>query len=117
MGERTSLPRTLTGLTGGGGVHVIYRSRNKALRNSAGRLPGIADELPGVDLRAKGGYIVAPPSLHRSENRYEWLDEGREPAPAPRWLKQPERTYVELEMARPARCRASRVRVAETSSG
>jgi putative DNA primase/helicase len=85
-----ALPRTLTALTGGGGIHLIYRSRDPELGNSAGRLPGIVDDLAGVDLRANGGYIVAPPSLHRTGNRYEWLDEGLEPAPIPLWLKQPE---------------------------
>jgi len=39
----------------------------------------------GVDLRANGSYIVAPPSLHKSGNRYEILDDA-ETAPAPEWL-------------------------------
>jgi hypothetical protein len=96
------LPRTLTGLTGGGGVHLIYRSRDAELGNSVSRLPGIEEELPGVDLRANGGYVVAPPSVHRTGNRYEWLDEEVEPALAPEWLKQPKRRYLELEVVRPA---------------
>jgi len=89
------LPRTLTGLTGGGGVHLIYRARSdSALRNHAGRLPGISGDLPGVDLRADGGYIVAPPSIHRNGRSYEWLDPHQEIALAPRWLKEPERRVV-----------------------
>lgn len=91
------LPMTLTGLTGGGGLHLIYRCSDESLGNSAGRLPGLEDELPGVDLRANGGYVVAPPSVHRSGARYEWLNARRELEPAPAWLKQPERTYVDLE--------------------
>ena len=90
------LPRTLTGLTGGGGLHLVCSSSDGELGNSAGRLPGVDEDLPGVDLRANGGYIVAPPSLHRSGARYEWLDADRAIAPAPKWLKQPERTYVAL---------------------
>jgi hypothetical protein len=90
------LPATLTGLTGGGGLHLIYRCTNATLGNSAGRLPGVDGELPGIDLRGNGGYIVGPPSVHRSGTRYEWLDARRDPASAPDWLKQPERSYVEL---------------------
>lgn len=63
------IDRTLTALTGGGGVHLFYRSADSSLGNSAGRLPGLEGELPGVDLRANGGYVVAPPSVHRSGTR------------------------------------------------
>lgn len=90
------LPMTLTGLTGGGGIHLIYASNDDNLGNSAGRLPGIEDELPGVDLRGNGGYIVGPPSLHRSEGFYGWLDAHTPIASAPAWLKQPERVYIAL---------------------
>lgn len=34
----------------------------------------MARELPGIDPHADGGYIVAPPSVHVSGARYEWLD-------------------------------------------
>lgn len=91
------LPTTLTGLTGGGGFHLIYRCADEALRNSAGRLPGLEGELPGIDLRGNGGYIVAPPSVHRSGGAYGWLDASRAVAPAPSWLRQPERVYVALD--------------------
>ena len=33
--------------------------------------------LPGADIKAIGGYVIAPPSLHASGVRYEWL---RDPA-------------------------------------
>ena len=91
------LPTTLTGLTGGGGAHLIYRCSDETLGNSAGRLPGLDDELPGVDLRANGGYVVGPPSVHRSGGSYQWLDANRPVAEAPAWLKQPERPYVALD--------------------
>ena len=91
------VPDTLTGLTGGGGLHLVCSSSDAELGNSAGRLPGVEDELPGIDLRANGGYIVAAPSLHHSGARYAWLDADRGIAPVPDWLKQPERTYVALD--------------------
>src|SRR5207245_1320032 len=63
-----SLPVTLTASTGGGGWHLFFThpGRGIELRNTAGRLPGITDPLPGVDLRGDGGYVVAAPSRHRS---------------------------------------------------
>lgn len=88
------LPVTLTGLTGGGGLHFIYRCNDEDLGNSAGRLPGLDGDLPGIDLRANGGYVVAAPSTHASGGRYSWLDSAAEMAAAPQWLKQPVRTYV-----------------------
>lgn len=60
------LPPTVFVRTGGGGMHLYYwYDRSLDLRNSASLL------LPGVDVRAEGGYIVAPPSMHRSGNRYK----------------------------------------------
>lgn len=86
------LPRTLASLTGGGGVHLFYRS-NRQLRNHASRLPGIEFDLPGVDLRGNGGYVVVPPSAHISGNRYEWLDESVEITQAPDWLQDRRRPH------------------------
>ncbi|CAN5633336.1 hypothetical protein BH20ACT23_BH20ACT23_01980 [soil metagenome] len=54
------LPQTLAVRTGSGGLHFYYAAPDSPLGNSAGRLPGIALELPGVDLRADGGYVVVP---------------------------------------------------------
>jgi hypothetical protein len=91
------LPVTLTSLTGGGGLHLFYASSDEDLGNTAGRLPGIDGELPGIDLRANGGYVVAPPSAHRIGTFYKWLDANRSIARAPEWLKQPPQPVVNLE--------------------
>lgn len=87
------LPRTLTGCTGGGGLHLIYRANCADLRCTTSQVPGMG-HLVGVDIRANGGYIVAPPSVHRSGARYAWLDPNVVIADAPDWLKQPERKTV-----------------------
>jgi putative DNA primase/helicase len=75
------LPRTRTHRTGGGGLHYLYRSPDGTDIRNAVNLGGYL----GVDLRANGGYIVAPPSLHKNGNRYEVIDNS-EIIPAPTWL-------------------------------
>lgn len=81
------LPETLTVRTGSGGIHLYYGTPAAPLSNAAGRLPGIECELPGVDLRAAGGYVVAPPSLHVSGTRYRWVSDEVILARAPTWLR------------------------------
>jgi len=45
------------------------------------------DDLPGIDLRGDGGYVVAPFSIHPSGFKYIWLGEcGARPF-LPDWLK------------------------------
>ena len=99
---KAMLPVTLTGLTGGGGIHLVYASEDRDLRNSAGSLPGIDEDLPGIDLRANGGYVVTPPSIHYSGRRYEWLDPSRPLVPAPGWLQQEPRVYAPAGPVAPA---------------
>jgi hypothetical protein len=59
------LPDTVSALTGGGGRHLYFDHPRDALRNRTGIRPGI-------DLRAEGGCVVAPPSVHPSGRRYAW---------------------------------------------
>jgi len=69
------LPRTLCARTARG-WHLVYAAP-PGQRNAV-RLGGIA----GVDVRAEGGQIVAPPSRHVSGARYRWTLALR-PAPVP----------------------------------
>ncbi len=80
------LPSTLTAQTGRG-HHYYYKAPTWPLGNTAGRLPGIEGALRGVDLRADGGYIITPPSIHPSGRRYRWLSGPVEPAACPSWLR------------------------------
>jgi hypothetical protein len=64
--------KTLAQRTGGGGLHLVFSTRNdldRALRNTV-RFAGY----PGLDLRAEGGYIVVAPSQHASGERYGWMN-------------------------------------------
>jgi Bifunctional DNA primase/polymerase, N-terminal len=75
---------TLECATGGGGSHLYFLwpdgITEQQLRNSAGKLGY------GIDVRAAGGYVLLPPSLHRSGDRYWWCEAHTQPQTAPRWL-------------------------------
>jgi hypothetical protein len=78
------LPDTPRVLTGGGGLHVYLAHPGGAVPCSVGALG------PGLDVRADGGHVVAPPSPHASGRRYAW-EVGASPAdvplaPVPPWL-------------------------------
>jgi len=62
-------PDTVESFTGGGGRHIFfsYPGNGVIIRNKAG-----LNDYPGIDVRGDGGYVVAPPSLHKSRKRYEW---------------------------------------------
>lgn len=64
--EHGVFPRTLTARTGRGGLHLFYWSRAE--------LPTRVGVVERVDVRGRGGQVVAAPSLHASGNRYEWID-------------------------------------------
>jgi hypothetical protein len=75
--EKTALVQT-----GSGGYHLFF-DHVGAVANSQGRLGA------GLDVRGDGGYVVAPPSLHRSGRRYRWVRppwDDCTPKPPPDWL-------------------------------
>ena len=75
-----ALPETVESITGGGGRHLFFRWPGRAIKNKVALAPGL-------DIRADGGYIVAPPSNHISGRRYEWKYLDEVPlAEAPMWL-------------------------------
>lgn len=65
--EYGRLPIGPVSLTGGGGTHAAFAHPGHPLR-SRNNLGGYR----GVDLKADGGYVVAPPSVHPNGVRYAW---------------------------------------------
>lgn len=51
----------------GRGWHLYFAATDKATRPYAG-----TGDMKGLDLRAGASYVVAPPSLHASGERYTW---------------------------------------------
>lgn len=58
--------KTVKVKTGGGGWHYYFQYE-QGIQNRA----GLQD---GIDVRSEGGYVAAPPSLHSSGNKYEWIE-------------------------------------------
>ncbi|MDR3792996.1 MAG: bifunctional DNA primase/polymerase [Terracidiphilus sp.] len=84
-GPLPKTPMVKTGRTGNDGkrkgCHYYFREPTGiSIRNSAGFLG------KGLDVRADGGYVVAPPSLHPSGLLYEWLAPEQPLADLPPWL-------------------------------
>jgi predicted P-loop ATPase len=64
------LPETMRAVSGSGnGAHLIYRL---APHQDAALITDRQKVLPGVDVKLRGQF-VAPPSLHISGNRYQWI--------------------------------------------
>ena len=63
--------------TQSGGLHLVFAMPDEPLGNRAGLFRKIADAPPEirehVDVRATGGYIIAPPSVMVTGTYYEWL--------------------------------------------
>ena len=70
---------TYTVQTGSGGYHHYYQHPGE-------RVPNIPAFRSGLDIKADGGYIVAPPSLHASGGHYEVLEGIDEMLTIPDWL-------------------------------
>jgi hypothetical protein len=96
---------TLTVLTGGGGLHLVYQYGPELaawLQASGLTLPtrnGIGGK--GLDVRSDGGYIVAVPSVHPDTGKlYAW-DNKAAIAVAPEWLVSMVAKPVEQRRAAP----------------
>lgn len=114
------LPETPEQITGGGRQLLFAWDPAYELKNSVSKIG------PGIDVRADGGYFVAPPSVHPGDEKkgippgriYTWVA-GRAPwdlpfAAAPRWLleaampAEAEKLAVPIKPREPMAGRASR---------
>jgi hypothetical protein len=77
-----ALPPTVEAITGKG-RHLYFRwPQGTEIRNAQ-----LRDDVPGLDWRGNGGYVLAPPSIHPSGRPYCWsVDAADEFADAPDWL-------------------------------
>jgi len=67
------LPDTVESLTGGGGRHILFTHPGEDVRiRSRQDIICQGRTLRGLDIKADGGYIVVPPSNHKSGGTYEW---------------------------------------------
>ena len=81
--EEGGFPITVKAISGKG-CHIYVQYPEFEVRNSTNT------DL-GLDIRADGGYIVAPPSIHGNGNQYTW-EEGFsiheiDPAPCEQWME------------------------------
>jgi hypothetical protein len=78
------------------GFHLYFNFPTRVnLRNSTGLLGR------GLDIRAAGGYAVAPPSLHVSGFHYEWVRVESAIEDAPDWLTERASKAVDSPVATP----------------
>lgn len=77
-----TLPPTVEAITGKG-RHLYFKwPAGTEIRNSQ-----LRPDVPGLDWRGRGGFVLAPPSLHPSGRGYAWsVDSAAEFADAPEWL-------------------------------
>lgn len=75
------LPDTLHQRTGGGGEQFFFDAGDYKIKSMNGYQPS-------NDVKAQGGYVVLPSSLHRSGHRYQLVGDPKRPAPLPELLAQ-----------------------------
>lgn len=80
--EHCMLPTTVSSITGGGGRHEFFKWNGIEIRNKT-KIGG-----KPIDCRGIGGYVVVPPSNHKSWRHYRWEHDPETTliAEAPAWL-------------------------------
>ncbi len=57
-------------MTGGGGCHIWFKCPDENIPRNATNV--VRGDGYAVDFRGEGGYVVVPPTMHSSGNRYVW---------------------------------------------
>lgn len=99
--------------TPSGGMHLYFRMPAVAVTNSSGILP------PGIDIRGKGGYVIAPGTTLPDGRQYYGCDIAtviRDAPEAPDWLLAMIRTKPVPDAPKNAMARLSPVAVTSTAS-
>jgi hypothetical protein len=76
LGDEHTFPRAPMVATPSGGTHEYFLGTVDSRTDALG---------PGVDVKARKGYVVAPPSLGGS-GRYRWVEWAATPPALPTWL-------------------------------
>ncbi len=76
------LPPSVEVITGGDGRHIYFQyPQDREVKNSAGKIGH------KLDIRGNGGFVICPPSIHKSGKQYHWsVDCTENISPAPEWL-------------------------------
>lgn len=104
--ENGPLPETLTARSGSG------RGRHLYFEHPGGHVKTYANTTDKIDVKGDGGYCVAPPSLHKSGGRYEFINEV-EMAPMPEGLL---KFLAKAERAAKAREKAAKAKAAKAEA-
>ena len=64
--NKLPIPPTPTVRTSGGKYHLYFS-------HPGGKIKNMVKKIPGADIKADGGYVCAPPSVHPSGTEYEWV--------------------------------------------
>lgn len=67
------LPKTVTCLSGSGGVHLYFKIPNGTSIKSKSDFFG--EIFKGIDVKCNGGKIMVPPSMHECGKQYAWAKE------------------------------------------
>jgi hypothetical protein len=74
---------TLVQRTGSGGEHWVFQAPPGGVINKS---KAFGRDMPGLDTRGRGGYVVGSPSMHASGQPYSWVDFFVDLAPWPALL-------------------------------